>query len=98
MKKEARKLYVELRDALEEAGEVPCQNAPDIFFADEDDIIGAAAKGRYARTLCNDCPVRTLCAAYAIEANELHGIWGGLGVHDRRIIRNADRLASRAKS
>ena len=99
MNDQARKLYVELTQALNQEGsEVPCENAPDIFFADEKDIIGGPTKVKYAKILCGDCPVRELCAAYAIEAQEDFGVWGGLTVNDRKLIKNAGRIVSRAKS
>jgi len=30
-----------------------------------------------AQLLCDFCPVKALCAEYAITAHESHGIWGG---------------------
>jgi WhiB family redox-sensing transcriptional regulator len=45
---------------------------PDIFFPatkEESDV---------AISICLTCPVRSECLAYALEARERFGIWGGL--------------------
>lgn len=78
--------YSELSAAIDEVGEVPCHSAPDLFFMDEE-TSGFLTLLRYAREMCSDCPVRNLCASYAIDANETHGIWGGMSPFDRKTIR-----------
>lgn len=35
------------------------------------------------RALCGQCPVRELCLAYALDAGESYGIWGGLDPEER---------------
>lgn len=37
-----------------------------------------------ARGLCRGCGVRSECLAYAVRADERHGIWGGLNELERR--------------
>jgi len=39
-----------------------------------------------AKLLCDFCPVKALCANYAIVANEQWGIWGGTTPAERKII------------
>ncbi len=39
-----------------------------------------------AKSICNSCPVREPCLAYAIRIREPHGIWGGLNELERRTI------------
>jgi WhiB family redox-sensing transcriptional regulator len=54
---------------------------PEAFFPAADD---AAAE---ARSICAACPVRGQCLAYAVTADELFGIWGGLDPQQRRTLR-----------
>ena len=54
-----------------------------VFFPDTD--IGEHA----AQRICATCTVRNSCAAYALEHDELRGVWGGLTERDRRRIRRA---------
>ena len=39
--------------------------------------------GKEAKAVCARCEVRRQCLAYAIEADEEHGIWGGLNRAER---------------
>ena len=40
------------------------------------------------KAICRDeCPVREACLAYAIEARENHGIWGGTSPDERARVR-----------
>jgi WhiB family redox-sensing transcriptional regulator len=43
-----------------------------------------------ARAICERCPVREPCLAYALRIREPHGIWGGLDERER-----AEMLADR---
>jgi WhiB family redox-sensing transcriptional regulator len=54
---------------------------PEIFFPPNDD------PARKARQICSMCPVRDECLAYALEAKEEFGIWGGLDPRERRALR-----------
>ncbi len=51
---------------------------PDLWFA-----VGAL-EHKAAKRICRDCPVRTQCLAYAMDAPVDHGIWGGLTERERR--------------
>ena len=50
---------------------------PELFFPPHGD------PGTRARQVCANCPVRTDCLEYAIDADEF-GIWGGLDREERR--------------
>lgn len=43
-----------------------------------------------AKALCETCPLRKPCAAYALHENEQWGTWGGLTAQDRLRIRRGD--------
>src|SRR5574337_2215602 len=50
-------------------------------------------KASQAIAICERCPVKQTCLDYAIEAKELHGIWGGVTARQRGILirkRNAE--------
>ncbi|MCW2754337.1 MAG: putative DNA-binding protein [Marmoricola sp.] len=61
----------DLRGADKSSAVLPCQQRPDLYFAD------APAALERARELCAPCPVRDLCLAGALERQEPHGVWGG---------------------
>jgi WhiB family redox-sensing transcriptional regulator len=83
----AKELYSELMEGAKEEGDnLPCSNAPDIFFPDQEDAIGLKALKK-ARELCLSCPLVAVCAEYAIEADEHFGIWGGFTASERRSLR-----------
>jgi hypothetical protein len=42
------------------------------------------ADKRAAKAICANCPVRTLCRAYALGSGELYGIWGGTTERERQ--------------
>lgn len=42
-----------------------------------------------AKQICSECHVRTECLEYAISANEMHGIWGGLSTEEREKVYRA---------
>ena len=54
---------------------------PDLFFS------GVAEDIIKAQEICKGCPVRLLCASYAIENNTEGGVWGGLTEADRKTIK-----------
>ena len=51
-----------------------------IFFPSSEDLGAIAA----AKGMCETCPVREACLAYAVETNQTEGIWGGLTARQRR--------------
>jgi WhiB family redox-sensing transcriptional regulator len=42
---------------------------------------------KLARQVCESCPVRDACLAYAIESRQTVGIWGGATTRERRRLR-----------
>ena len=55
-----------------------------------------------AKAICETCPVRLACLAFAVERNERFGVWGGLTERERarlsptareRIVREASEAA-----
>src|ERR1700753_1094195 len=61
----------------DEAGQVdvstlPCRvNDPELWFAESPSDV------EYAKALCTDCPVPSLCLDGALERREPWGVWGG---------------------
>lgn len=70
-----------------------CREVPTwVFFPARGDSL-AAAKG-----VCARCVVRPQCAAFAMEAPGLKGLWGGLTEHERRQLRADDGAAPPART
>jgi WhiB family redox-sensing transcriptional regulator len=57
------------------------------FFPDR--TKGQATKIKIAKWICNRCPVRPECLAWALEMREPAGIWGGLSTDERDELRLA---------
>lgn len=76
--------WLELARAADEiADNLPCRQAPDLYFATQ-------TEGHYSQLAiraCSDCPIRQMCGEYAIKHNETEGIWGGLTAGERKRIR-----------
>ena len=66
------------------------QHDPEWWWADATDVVARA----HALHVCWDCPVRPQCLAYAIEAEEHEGIWGGKTPDQRRRWHQARRVRS----
>ena len=70
-----------------------CRSAdPDLFFP----ISGsgpAVGQVHRAKAVCADCPVRTDCLGYALAADPLHGVWGGMSEEERRLLRQREAKA-----
>jgi len=55
-----------------------CVEDPELFFGPDDETPAArAARVAEARAVCEDCPVRLACLAYALRTRQAHGVWGG---------------------
>ncbi|MDR0592605.1 MAG: WhiB family transcriptional regulator [Bifidobacteriaceae bacterium] len=59
---------------------VCAQTDPEIFFPEP------GGQPFDAKTVCAHCPVCSDCLDYALTANEVHGIWGGLTVNEREAL------------
>ena len=83
----------DLADAVEEVGEVPCQNYPDLFFPESHEANRYSV--RQAQKLCALCPINLICLDYALTAGETHGIWGGTSANQRETIRRRRGLTAK---
>ena len=72
----------------EQDGYTPCMEAPDLFFLRDDQISYTDEKA--AKAMCGRCPVAALCLDYALDNNEQHGIWGGLGQRQRMSLKRRE--------
>jgi len=78
--------WFQLNDAIDDlAGQIPCRQAPDLFFP-EGGTGTAAMDAKMAKKACKSCPVLNMCATYAIRHREEDGIWGGMSPNDRKMI------------
>lgn len=72
---------------------LPCHTAPQLFFEqdtrDDEEALLTSQRFAMAKKLCNDCPIRIECLSYAIENNEVHGVWGQTTPIERKMIRSA---------
>jgi WhiB family redox-sensing transcriptional regulator len=72
--------------ALREGGRDPawrtrgaCQTVdPELFFP------APSEPADKAMALCQACPVQGSCLAWALQAGDLHGVWGGTTARERR--------------
>ncbi|MEU0413473.1 WhiB family transcriptional regulator [Streptomyces griseorubiginosus] len=54
--------------------------------ADPDELFVEGAAQNRAKAVCNGCPSRTECLAYALDNRIEHGVWGGMTERDRRAL------------
>ncbi len=62
----------------------------DLFFPSR----GESTKEAIA--VCETCPIKVDCLEYALDAHELHGIWGGTSERQRRRLRRGRAPRPRA--
>jgi WhiB family redox-sensing transcriptional regulator len=55
-----------------------------------------ARREREAKAICRQCPVRDLCAAFALSTREAYGVWGGMTPEERERIWSRDRELAEA--
>ena len=68
--------------------ELPCRSEdPELYFAESPTDV------ELAKAICQGCPVRAECLAWALEANQDHGVWGGLSEEERRSLRRRNARA-----
>jgi WhiB family redox-sensing transcriptional regulator len=74
-------------------GQAACSNLdPSIFFpVGHADTAGEEVAG--AKRICDACPVKQECLAFAIGTNQEYGVWGGTTEEERRIVRRSWRKA-----
>jgi hypothetical protein len=70
--------YARFMSSVDEAGGVPCQEFPEVFFPEDfPEKLTREAAIASARLLCSGCPVRLACFEYAVSSNQRFGIWAG---------------------
>lgn len=84
------KEWKKLADAIEEHGPTACTNDPDGFFPHNETIPDANTIIR----ACKECPIRLQCGEYGIFWEPNHGIWGGLTVKERRVMRKKMQIVT----
>lgn len=68
-----------------------CRSAnPALFFSPENEgHLQRRFRETAAKAICAHCPVRALCRAYAMQADEAYGIWGGTTERERQSKRDS---------
>jgi len=70
-----------------------CRSAdPDLFFPISQSG-PAAMQIQRAKAVCARCAVRSQCLRYALAADPLQGVWGGMSEEERRLIRRREQKA-----
>ncbi|MFF0740352.1 WhiB family transcriptional regulator [Streptomyces sp. NPDC004111] len=54
--------------------------------ADPEELFVEGAAQQRAKAVCEGCPVRTQCLAYALDLRIEHGVWGGMTERERRAL------------
>lgn len=80
-------LFMDLRPAWHIKAE--CRHATDTMFADKSG--GWESNWVDARAVCARCPVIKQCGAYALDADELYGMWGGMTPKERRKVKRGNQ-------
>lgn len=79
MERNPEKAYIRLLKAIKRNGGVECEQYPDIYIApDGTDQTTYQQDYRFCRMICGRCPVKELCADYAIQSYQSHGMWAGM--------------------
>ena len=59
---------------------------PNLFFP-VGDTGPALEQIAQAKQICAECPIKVECLTYAIESNQVNGVWGGTTEQERRLMR-----------
>jgi hypothetical protein len=77
--------WFHLNDMIDaSAGQIPCRQAPDLYFPEIGDGM-AASIAKMAKKACLSCDVVKQCGDYAVKHKEEAGIWGGMSPNDRKL-------------
>lgn len=60
-----------------------CKGYTNVFFPQR----GQNQKVKLAKKICESCPVKDPCLQYALDNQEMHGVWGATSERTRRIMR-----------
>lgn len=66
-----------LHDLMTRTPGLPCRDEPAPWFSPD------ANDRRYAARQCHACPLLLACMRYALDADEQHGVWGGVDFEAR---------------
>jgi WhiB family transcriptional regulator, redox-sensing transcriptional regulator len=84
--KDQYRAWQHLYKAIDEAPEqVPCISYPDAYFPKKGDS-GPSGELKWAKKMCQSCPVVNECLAYAVKYED-EGIWAGKSPVERKAIR-----------
>jgi hypothetical protein len=61
------------------------QTDPNLFFP-EGRGAAIAIQTEQAKSVCNQCPVRSRCLDWALDTGQYAGVWGGLAEDERRAL------------
>jgi WhiB family redox-sensing transcriptional regulator len=64
---------------------------PETFFPIAPRRAALAEHEAEAKAICQPCPLRDTCLAWALDTGQDHGVWGGLTEHERAALRKAGR-------
>lgn len=71
-----------LSAAMDEHGEPACaQSDPEQWFPEKGESV------KHVKAICRRCPIKTECLEYALDTNQIYGIWGGLSYKERLRLR-----------
>lgn len=65
---------------------------PELFFPDRSGKYRMSVDGEretLAKSMCNRCPVKAECLAYAVDDPSIEGIWGGSTARERLDLRKS---------
>ena len=72
--------------------EAACIGHEELFYSAEDESKGERRrKETEAKAVCAACPVFDACRKFALESEELYGVWGGLTESERHKIAGRHR-------
>ena len=72
-----------------------CSNLATEMFFPIGEAGAAIEQTRYAKAVCETCPVQTDCLEFALDTNQPAGIFGGLTEDERRSLRRRRARARR---
>jgi len=64
---------------------------PSVWFPFPGTVGRPSASVRRAKAVCAACPARARCLEWALKANEIEGVWGGMTPAERARIRRQSR-------
>lgn len=86
-----------VREPYEYEAPLCAESGGDHWFPEKEVDYQSQVNIKYAKTICGSCIHQTECAEWGIK-NEYHGIWGGLTVRTRAIIRRQRNIIIRGEN